>query len=129
MSIVDRINKAIVRVIQRRRGIEVGALHADPTRVELRGERGVLWAACWADIDRAVAVRETGFVGDSILLMVQVNDSVQVLNDDQSGFVEAAAAMASALPGAVDPRDWMLRLLSSPPGERITVYESGRSGR
>lgn len=126
MSVVDRINRAVMRAIRQRQGAQAGSVLADDRGITLRVVDTAARTVLWGSIERVSATRAAGFVGDTLVLIVEADGVSQTITDDIGGFHEAAIALSQRLPGAADYRAWTAQLLAEPPGELVTVYEAGR---
>ena len=105
-------------------GAATGSLGADEQGITLRADDGRVRTIPWGGIERIAGMRAVGFVGDTLMLVVQAEGRAQTLTDTLRGFHDAAAALSQCLPGAVDYRAWTAALTAQSPGVSITIYEA-----
>jgi hypothetical protein len=115
-----------MRAIRERQGAHAGSLLADDRGITLRVGDAAVWTIPWSGIERVSATRAAGFVGDTLVVVVEADGAAQTITDDVPGFHDAAIALSQRLPGSADYRAWTAQLLAQPPGQMITVYETGR---
>ena len=124
MSVVDQINRWVMKIIRRKRGEVMGPIVCDAGGVRLQNEATVVWTIPWPEIVRVTAFKYPSYVGDTITLIIEAeNVDSHALSEDLSGWSEMLAALPEHLTGARKYEEWILELIKAPDDARMTVWE------
>ena len=77
----------------------------------------------WHQIDSLVAVREAGYVGDTIVILLTHDNGRVLLNENITGFAEFIAGCEGKLNGVKSSAQWQVELLAKELGVVVVIYE------
>ena len=109
--VLDRLNRWLAsRLPSRRLGERLAGVSASGLQLEQAGRPHLVG---WQSIDRVVASRAAQLVGDTIVLVVGLNDgSALTLSENDPGWRQLTDKLHLYLPGAKRFATWSLELLA-----------------
>lgn len=124
MLIVDRINRAVLKLIRRRAGTpELGSIRFDDVAVQLHQPDHLEWSIAWSDVERVTAFSSAGFIGDTIMLAIEAASARKLLTEDHPCWRELVEALPEHLRGAEPFASWAVRLIAN--AQPVVVFERG----
>jgi hypothetical protein len=122
--VVDRINRALLKFIRRSSRATAGEIRFDAGGIGVVSDANPVWTAAWSDIQRIVAFRTAGFVGEDLVLAIEVLSSeTHLVSEGQAGWKELTAALPLHLAGAQPYEVWALRVAFDADAEPVTVFD------
>lgn len=120
--VIDRINRAVMKLIARRAGSRAGILHVDDAGVRAVVGSDTRWSIPWSEVKRVIAFRSAGFVGDSLVLAIEGNDETRLATEDQPGWHELVVALPKRLEGATQYQHWAPSVVSGDEENPFIVF-------
>lgn len=121
--VVDRINRALMKLIARRSGARPSQIVVDANGIGALAGSEMLWRLAWSEVQRVTAFRSAGFVGDALVLAFQGMGETRLVTEDQAGWQELTAALPQHLHGAESYETWALQAIRGTEGQPHTVFE------
>jgi hypothetical protein len=121
----DRVNKALLRYIERKRGapgVAAVELADEGFVVRLRDERAAPLRVRWGQVQEAAGVLVPGPIGGEECLLVDCGETTVQLTPDVDGFEAFVAAAARHLPGWKDAAQWRTELIAAGMGAAVAAY-------
>lgn len=125
----DRINRAVLRYIERKSGaprIERIALVGDGFTVETTAaDPGTpsLQTCAWHDVQRSIATKVPGWVGSGECVLIECKARVIQLTPEVAGYDALLAVAPQACPGWLQASEWRTRLVALPDGEALELFQ------
>ena len=123
--VINRINDAILAFIRKRSGAAAGPIVVDSEGVRLMDGQKPSWLIAWREIVRVTALWHPGFIGETMLAIIETDGQSQFVAEEQAGWAEFAASLPVHLPGALPFTQWSLRLVAGGDEATVTIYERG----
>ena len=105
--VIDRINRALMKLIRRRAGSEF-TIHLNSSGVQALDGSATCWSMQWSEIRRVTAFRSAGFLGESLVLALESRDDTRLVTEEHPGWHELIAAIPEYLSGAMRYERWAL---------------------
>lgn len=122
LMFVDRINRALLRLIRRRAGTDGRKIEVDDVSIKLWASGHVRWDVPWLEMRRITAFRTAGFIGESLVLALEWTGDTHLVTEDDMGWQELTEALPKSLQGALPYQVWAPKAALSEQAEPIAVF-------
>jgi hypothetical protein len=121
--VIDRINKLIVDFIRKKSGNPTVQLLASEEGIFAVSSGKTVWSTLWPDISSVRAMQHPGFVGDTLVLIIEASGTSRLVSEDQEGWSDVVRSLPAYLPNAKAFEHWSLQLLANEAGSSVDVYQ------